>query len=62
MALEFAEFKFSLRNGSMNNYCFRWQRRVTMPEHACMALFPNIQEKKKKIGGKVFTDSVLKET
>lgn len=39
--------KFSLRNGSMNNYCSRWRRRVATPEHADVALFPNLQEKER---------------
>lgn len=43
----FAEFKFSLRNGSMKNYCFRWRRRVATREHACVAFFPNLQGKKR---------------
>lgn len=59
----FAESMFSLRNVIMNNYCFRLQRRVTTPEHTHVALFPNLQEekKKKKIGAKILTDSVSKE-
>lgn len=44
----FAESMFSLRNVIMNNYCFRLQRRVTTPEHTHVALFPNLQEEKKK--------------
>lgn len=43
----FVEFMFSLRNVSVNNYCFRLQRRVTTPEHTCVALFPSLQEEKK---------------
>lgn len=31
----------------MNNSCSRWQRRVATPEHADVALFPNLQEKER---------------
>lgn len=57
----FAEFKFSLRNGSVNNYCFRWQRRVATPEHAHVALFPNLQGKKKRLEQKSSQILFLKE-
>lgn len=57
----FAEFMFSLTNVSMNNYCFRWQRRVTMPEHMCDTLFKSSRGKRKKFGAIILTDSVSKE-